>query len=207
MNTVIIDYGMGNLGSVRRACESLGAKVHIAKHPSELSKAQHYILPGVGSFSIGMDNLNTLGFTKAIIEGLKNKEKVLLGICLGMQLLATRSEEGGTQSGLNLIPGDVKKIDKLGCNLPIPHVGWNEVAFKTNNPLCRNIKSGTDFYFVHSYSVTPYEASMCSAVVKYDVNITAVLQNENIFGVQFHPEKSSKAGLFLLKNFLEFKAC
>ena len=206
MKVAIINYGMGNLASVKRALEDIGADPFIAEHPSSLYDAHKIILPGVGAFSEGMERLRSFGWEKAI-QDVVQIGKTFLGICLGMQMLASRGEEGGETKGLNLIPGSVIRLDKIGCSLRIPHVGWNEVIYDRESEIFSKIPNASDFYFVHSYVFQMETKTNLLAVSPYDVNLTAVIQKENVIGCQFHPEKSSKAGRQLLRNFLEIKSC
>lgn len=204
MKVAIINYGMGNLSSVRRAFEDIGADTIIANHPSALYEANRVVLPGVGAFAEGMAHLNTGGWVPALHEVVVAQRKPLLGICLGMQMLASRGTEGGVTQGLDLIPGQVRRLDTLGCNLRIPHVGWNEVRYTTNDVLFDNIPDASDFYFVHSYAFTPAANQHLIATVPYGVDVTAAVRSGHIFGCQFHPEKSSKAGRQLLRNFMGY---
>ncbi|HET7298631.1 MAG TPA: imidazole glycerol phosphate synthase subunit HisH, partial [Burkholderiales bacterium] len=190
MKVAVIDYGLGNLGSVRRAIAELGAEPVLADKPEQLASADRVILPGVGSFADGMALLRERGWVGALRE----TGKPVLGICLGMQLLASRGTEGGDSEGLDLIPGEVVGLDKLGCELRIPHVGWNSVAVDDPGRILRGITSGTDFYFVHSYVFQPRDAADVVATTSYGVPVTAVVGRGNAMGTQFHPEKSSKAG-------------
>ena len=187
MKIAIINYGMGNLSSVRRCFEDLGADISIANMPSDLYEADRIILPGVGAFSEGMEHLHKGDWIPALYDIVKIKKKPLLGICLGMQMLATKGYGGIETSGLNFISGEVKRIDLLGCNERIPHMGWNEVYHKSKNLIFDNIPDGSDFYFVHSYAF--------------------VIARDNLFATQFHPEKSSKAGRQMLRNFMSYSAC
>ncbi|ODN65484.1 imidazole glycerol phosphate synthase subunit HisH [Methylophaga muralis] len=207
MKIAIINYGMCNLSSVRRAFEDLGAKVFVADHPTSLYEANRIILPGVGAFSEGMTRLVEDGWVDALHDLVILQQKPLLGICLGMQMLATSGEEGGVTKGLNLIPGKVMRLDQLGCDLRIPHVGWNEVHYLSQDDLFTFIPDSSDFYFVHSYAFVPDSQENIIATATYGTNITAVVRNNHIFGCQFHPEKSSKAGRQLLKNFMNFMPC
>jgi len=204
MKLAIINYGMGNLASVRRACTELGASVQIAEHPDALSEVDRIILPGVGGFAEGAKRLHVGGWKEAIYRQVLGMGKPLLGICLGMQLLADSSEEGECCSGLSLIAGQVQHLNKFGCDLRVPHVGWNDINLKFSHPLFAGITSGTDFYFVHSYAFKPAVNDCVTANVYYGSEITAAVISQNIFGVQFHPEKSSKAGRRLLQNFLNY---
>jgi imidazole glycerol-phosphate synthase subunit HisH len=207
MNVALINYGMGNLGSVRRSLESLGADVLLTEHPSKLSDVSCIVLPGVGAFEEGMQRLRSGGWIEGLQRQVLEIGKPLLGICLGMQMLATFSEENGLHAGLNFIPGQVRRLDKWGCALRIPHVGWNEVRCERESRLFKHLPQSIDFYFVHSYAVEPECSCDISATTVYGAILTAAIQRENIFGTQFHPEKSSKAGRLVLKNFLEFSTC
>ncbi len=201
MSVYIIDYGMGNLLSVKRAFELCGAKVKIATNPAELDDAYHMVLPGVGSFYDGMKNLKEGGWIPKIKENLE-KGTPLLGICLGMQLLADRGFEVEETQGLGLIPGEVVKFD-LDAGIRVPHVGWNSITKKKQSTLLNKIDNDTDFYFVHSYYFNPYNKEHVIAVTDYGGEFTSVVENKNIIGTQFHPEKSGKSGFQVIRNFLE----
>ena len=203
MKVAVIDYGLGNLGSVRRAIAELGAEPVLADRPAQLAAADRVILPGVGSFTDGMSLLHERGWVGALREEAK-QGKPVLGICLGMQLLASRGTEGGDTEGLDLIPGEVVGLEALGCELRIPHVGWNSLAVRDEScAILRGIPGGTDFYFVHSFVFQPRDAADVVASTAYGVPVTAVVGRGNVMGTQFHPEKSSKAGFRVLRNFLE----
>ena len=207
MKVAVINYGMGNLGSVRRSLENLGADVIVAEHPIQLLDVNRIILPGVGSFGEGMKKLSTKGWIESLQKQVIEEGKPLLGICLGMQMLSSSSEENGLNEGLNFISGKVLRLDKLGCRLRIPHVGWNEVNHQESTPLFKNIPQSIDFYFVHSYALIADDTSNVIATSNYDMSITSAVSKNHIFGTQFHPEKSSKAGQQILKNFIEFASC
>lgn len=207
MKVAIINYGMGNLGSVRRAFESIGAETSIANHPAAIFDADRIVLPGVGAFSEGMKNLCDAGWADALHEIVARQRRPLLGICLGMQMLASASHEGGLSAGLAFIPGQVQRLDALGCRLRIPHVGWNEVKYRTNDAIFSEIPDSSDFYFVHSYAFVPENDEHLIATVPYGIDAAAVIRKENVYGCQFHPEKSSKAGRQLLKNFMDYLPC
>ena len=207
MKVAIVNYGMGNLASVRRAFEDIGAEVCIADRPVALYDANRIILPGVGAFSEGMECLRNGGWVEALHDVVTQRRKPLLGICLGMQMLATTGHEGGLSMGLDFVPGQVQRLDTLGCKLRIPHVGWNEVRYKKNDEFFKGIPDSSDFYFVHSYAFVPENDEHLIATVSYDLDVAAVVRNGNVFGCQFHPEKSSKAGRQLLKNFMGYVPC
>ena len=207
MKVAIVNYGMGNLASVRRAFEDIGAEAFIADHPTTLYDANRIVLPGVGAFSQGMQSLQASGWVEALRDVVTRQGKPLLGICLGMQMLATRGEEGGGARGLDLVPGVVRHLGELGCTLRLPHVGWNEVSFRGADPFLGNIPDGSDFYFVHSYALVTESSEHVLATSPYGCDLTAVVRRGNVFGCQFHPEKSSKAGRQLLRNFMSHVPC
>ncbi len=203
MIVAVAYFGMSNTGSVSAALEEAGVEHFVTNDPARLAGASHIILPGVGSFSLAMQKLRDGGWLPPLRDSALTQKKPVLGICLGMQLLAATGEEGGTCEGLNLIEGRVRRLDTLGCTLRIPHVGWNSVQHRPHAGLFDGIAQGTDFYFVHSYAFEPETNGDVSATVDYGVPLTAAVRRGNIFGAQFHPEKSSKAGRKVLKNFLE----
>lgn len=207
MKVAIINYGMGNLGSVRRAFEEIGAEAIIVNHPSSLYEVNRVVLPGVGAFSEGMAHLSHGGWIDALGDIVTTQGKPLLGICLGMQMLASVGYEGEQTAGMGLIPGEVRRLDGIGCKLRIPHVGWNEVRYWKQDILFEGIPDGSDFYFVHSYAFVPQDIESVIATVPYGINVASVVKQGNVFGCQFHPEKSSKAGRRLLENFMRYTPC
>jgi glutamine amidotransferase len=206
MKVAVVDYGMGNLASVRRALEDLGAEAYLADHPSGLHNANRLVLPGVGAFADGMRAMRDRSLVQAVRTAV-DQGKPLLGICLGMQMLGPKSFEGGVTEGLGLVPGEVRRLDTLGCEFRVPHVGWNEVRFKKVDALFRGIPDATDFYFVHSYALVPENPEHLLASATYGCDMAAIVRNRNVFGCQFHPEKSSRAGRQLLRNFLSHVPC
>lgn len=211
MKVGIINYGMGNLGSVFRAIDTLGEKPVLIDQGLYAHTVDTLILPGVGNFSECKKNLDQSGWTEAILNAVLNHNKPLLGICLGMQLLADFGEEGAGKDspsqGLGLISGRVISLKDIGGEKRIPHVGWNSVSISGDSSLLAGIPNGTDFYFVHSYAFVADRLCDTLATADYGVTITAAVAHENVWGVQFHPEKSSKAGLRVLKNFIESRRC
>jgi|TARA_B110000027_G_C16113521_1_gene298999 imidazole glycerol-phosphate synthase subunit HisH len=195
----IIDYGIGNLSSVHNALERLSVKNEIFSDPNNISLYPKLILPGVGSFKLGMDLINKKGWG----EKIKQRVKIgtpLLGICLGMQLLFTKGEEEGETEGLDLISGTVKKMN-VNKNLKLPHVGWNNLIFKRSHNFFSGIVQENDFYFTHSYSCVMDNIEEVVAEFNYGNNFVACVQKKNIIGTQFHPEKSMTSGIRLLQNF------
>lgn len=201
---VIIDYGMGNLRSILNKLQRMDADAIISSKVEDIEKAEKLILPGVGSFAAGMDNLEKYNLipilTKKVIE-----EKVpILGICLGMQLLTKRSEEGNAD-GLGWIDAETKQFvfERNNIKLKVPHMGWNSIDIRRDSTLLKGIPTNSAFYFVHSYHVCCNGTNSVAATTNYGYDFTSVIEKENIFGVQFHPEKSHKNGVRLLKNFVE----
>lgn len=198
---VIIDYGMGNLASVQKGLARTGYDSVIAKEPEKLTEAKGVILPGVGAFAAGMENLKMREFIPEI-KNCVQKGIPLLGICLGMQLLFAESEEHGLHQGLGILPGRVVKFN-IPDNFKVPHMGWNQMKIVKDFPLFKNIPSDSYFYFVHSYYVVPDKESLIGGVTNYGIDFPAAVVEGRVFGVQFHPEKSSTFGLQVLKNFGE----
>ena len=203
MQIVIIDYGMSNLGSITNALgECGGENVIVSDDPRKLKVATHIILPGVGSFKDGIDNLVKSGFKDAIRDAVCQDNIPILGICLGMQLLADKGFEGGEVEGLGLIPGIVDRLKPASKSQRIPHVGWNEVSITKSSSLFAGIPTGTDFYFVHSYHFIVKNEANVLATTPYCGSFTSAVGKNNIYGTQFHPEKSQRPGFQLLKNFI-----
>ncbi len=200
MSTVgIIDLGTGNIRSVAQAVRHLGRIPVVIGKPEEVDSHRVLILPGVGSFGAASAALKRSGFSEAIVAYVA-KGRPLLGICLGMQLLASEGEEGGHSPGLGLVPGVVRKFPE---GVRVPHVGWNQVFPRSDARLFRGIASGEHFYFVHSYCLWPADPSCVTATADYPGPFVASVTRGNVSGIQFHPEKSYLAGLRLLSNFLE----
>jgi imidazole glycerol-phosphate synthase subunit HisH len=197
---VIIDYGVGNTHSVKNAIGSLGYKVKISSSKSEISNAGALILPGVGAFGIAMENLKSSGLKDFLDEEVLLKKKPILGICLGMQLLATCSSEDGYHEGFNWINGEVVKMN-LPADYSVPHVGWNDLKIDKPHPLFDKLDASPNFYFDHSYHFI-CDPQHVAATCNYGKELTAAVRKNNIFGVQFHPEKSQVTGLKLFRGFL-----
>lgn len=199
----IIDYGMGNLRSVQKALESLGQTAVITDDPATLESATHVILPGVGAFGDAMARLEETGLDR-VIKRLAAQGKPLLGICLGMQLLFESSTEGGYHAGLGLIPSRIVRFP-ADMGLKVPHMGWNNLAPRAGSVLFNNTGDAPYVYFVHSYYAAEVSEAWTAATCTYGVTFTAAVQRGNVFGTQYHPEKSSAAGLQMLRNFIEYK--
>lgn len=202
METVIIDYGMGNLLSVQRAFEKCGSEAVIIDNPLDLRDAEHIVLPGVGAFPDAMNNLKKGGWVEELNRAVLEKEIPMLGICLGMQLLAETGYEVQECAGLGYIPGEIVLFEQTDEKERIPHVGWNEIEKCGETPLFSGIADGTNYYFVHSYYFRAKNANHVAAWTPYCGGFASSVIKDNIVGTQFHPEKSQKAGFKLIKNFL-----
>ena len=197
----IIDYDAGNIKSVEKALISLGQEVCVTRDADEILQADKVILPGVGAFGDAMEKLHRYGLVDVIRKVLEKKTP-FLGICLGLQLLFERSDEASGVEGLGILKGEVLKIPAAE-GLKIPHMGWNSLQLKHNGKLFQNLGEETYVYFVHSYYLKAEDPSIVKATTEYGVSIDASVEQENVFACQFHPEKSSDAGLQILKNFIE----
>jgi len=198
----IINYGLGNIRSVQKAFERVGYQVKISSNKDDIIKSDKLVLPGVGHFAKGIENLNNLNLYDTINEAVLIKKKIIIGICLGMQLMTKHSTEGNLE-GLGWIDAVTKKFDFKNNSLKIPHMGWNNIVMKKGSVLLREITDEDFFYFVHSYFVQCNENEDILFTTNYGIDFVSGFQKENIFGVQFHPEKSHDAGLKILKNFAE----
>ena len=192
----IIDYGMGNLRSVQKAFEYLGYKAVITQQPSEIQKADKVVLPGVGAFKDAMQTIKQKGIDKVLYDVVEQK-KPLLGICLGMQMFFEKSYEYGEHKGLAILQGEIVKLPE---GVKIPHMGWNSLNIKKKSPLFEGLSQEPYVYFVHSYHLNT-EADIVSATTYYGKEIQVAAQKENVFALQFHPEKSGDVGLNILQNF------
>jgi imidazole glycerol-phosphate synthase subunit HisH len=205
----IIDYGLGNIQAFLNIYKKLHIPVQVAKNENDLEGASKLILPGVGHFDYAMQRFNDSGMREKVEDLVLHNNVPVLGVCVGMQIMANSSEEG-VESGLGWISGTVKNlrsIVEVGNNLPLPHMGWNSVTPKHKN-LFNDIDSGDlEFYFLHSYYFDCTSQENCIASTDYSSNFCCALNNKNIFGVQFHPEKSHHSGVTLLKNFAELGVC
>jgi imidazole glycerol-phosphate synthase subunit HisH len=197
----IVDYGMGNLHSVKRKLDRIGVNAQLTSDPSELLRADKLLLPGVGHFGKAMEHLGTLGLVPALNEAVVVRKTPILGICLGMQLFARHSQEGDAQ-GLGWIDADVVRFDVDTRDFKVPQMGWNGVQIARSSALVEGVTAQTEFYFVHAYHVVCHDSADVLCETDYGCRFTSVVQRENVYGVQFHPEKSHDAGEALLRNFL-----
>ena len=198
---VIIDYGMGNLRNVQKGFEKIGFEATLTRNKKEIGKASGIVLPGVGAFKDCMENLEKYGLIDPLLRSIE-KGKPYLGICLGLQILFSKSEEFGSHKGLDLIKGNVVKF-KPDPEHKVPHMGWNTIEKEREVPMLQEVESGAFFYFVHSYYVVPEEAQVISTFTTYGNPFVSSISKENLFATQFHPEKSQQKGLRLLENFVK----
>jgi glutamine amidotransferase len=201
-SVTIINSGVCNLDSIRRAVEECGGRAIVTDDPRDIEQANRLILPGVGSFGAAMNAMTEKGLAAALRHLLSKRSLPFLGICLGMQLMATRSQEFGNTEGLNLIPGDIVPLNSNHEEDRIPHTGWNTAQPTRESPLFNGIDDGRDFYFVHSYRYACADPADVLAETPSYGKFTAAVQRGHLMGVQFHPEKSQRAGFQLLRNFL-----
>lgn len=200
----IIDYGLGNITSVYNAIKTLGFSVYTSNNHSDIEKATHLILPGVGSFFSGMNKLKEYDLIDILSCEVIEKKKPILGICLGMQLLASFGDEPRQCQGLGWVKGKVQGINKKLESEKLPHMGWNNLSTTSNSTLVKNITEDLVFYFVHSYHFIPDNNTIVTGLCDYAGGFVAMIESENIFGTQFHPEKSHDVGLKLIENFLNY---
>lgn len=204
---VVIDYGMGNLHSVRKALEVVGAKIKVNSHPEDIKKAKKIVFPGVGAFGEAMKELKRRSLVQPIKDAIKAGTP-FLGLCLGLQLLFEKSDEAPGMKGLCILDGEVKRFKVK--ELKVPHMGWNNIAYSLkptahNSKILKGVPNGSYMYFVHSYFVLPKDRSVILTTTDYDIDFTSGVCKDNIYGLQFHPEKSQALGLKILKNFVDLK--
>ncbi|WP_456465966.1 imidazole glycerol phosphate synthase subunit HisH [Persephonella sp.] len=198
----VVDYGMGNLRSVSKALEKVGLEVKVSSDPKDVDNAKGIVVPGVGAFGDAMHNLERLGLLQPVLRSIQ-KGKPYLGICLGLQILFEYGYEFGEHKGLGVLKGKVIRFENKE-NFKVPHMGWNQIWIKQKEGLFTNIRDGEYFYFVHSFYAVPSENMDIASSTDYIVDFCSAVQKENVWAVQFHPEKSQKAGLKLLENFKYF---
>lgn len=200
----IINYGLGNVKAFANILKNLNVEFSIASTPEELAKSTKIILPGVGAFDHAMAKLNESGLRETLDDMVLNKKVPVVGICVGMQMMAKRSDEG-TSEGLGWIDAEVKKFDvsKIQFKTHLPHMGWNDIVATKELPILKGLEENAKFYFLHSYYFQCNDDSNIIATAEYGVDFTCAANKDNIFGVQFHPEKSHQWGIQLLKNFSE----
>lgn len=201
MTIAIVDYGMGNLRSVEKALEKVGGKPLVTRDPEAVRSAQAVVLPGVGAFGACMENLRKYGLDKVVLDVIE-RGTPFFGICLGMQLLFEESEEFGPVHGLGVLPGRVVRFP-ASAERPVPHMGWNQIRVCAEVPHLRNVADGSFVYFVHSYYVVPANGELVATTTEYGVEFASAVHWKNIFATQYHPEKSQRVGLALLRNFVE----
>jgi glutamine amidotransferase len=199
MSIAIIDYGIGNLRSVEKAFTSQGLPAVVTGDEKALRHAEKLVLLGVGAFGYAMESLRKLGFDELVIEA-ASSGKPIMGLCVGLQMMFEESYEFGVHKGLGLLPG---RVVKFAQGVRVPHVGWNQVDFKQDHPVFRDLPDRSFFYFVHSYYVEPRDPSCVLGETEYDSRFASICGRGNVVGVQFHPEKSQATGLKLLRNFAE----
>jgi imidazole glycerol-phosphate synthase subunit HisH len=203
LNVIIVDYGTGNLNSVKRSLDILEVSSVISSDPKDIAIAEKIILPGVGHFGKAMSNLKRLNLLDPLHNAALVKRKPILGICLGMELMAEKSEEGNA-NGLGWFEAEIIQFNISNKKkYKVPHMGWNQICIKKNSSLMKNVPEFSEFYFVHSYHLKIKNQSDLLNETEYEVTFPSAIEKDNIFGVQYHPEKSHDAGLQLLKNFIE----
>ncbi|MGM0443984.1 MAG: imidazole glycerol phosphate synthase subunit HisH [Fibrobacterota bacterium] len=198
----IVDYKAGNITSVKRALDTIGAESQITSSPAQLARADKILFPGVGHAQSAMKSLQESGLDTALRKAFSDHVPIL-GICLGTQIILSNSEEGPTET-LDIIPGKCRKFQLESPDLAIPHMGWNSARIENEHPLLQGIASGEEFYFVHSYYPVPHKKEHVYCTTEYEITFAAALGTGSLFATQFHPEKSGRAGLKLLENFLNW---
>ncbi|MDC3030498.1 imidazole glycerol phosphate synthase subunit HisH [Candidatus Pelagibacter sp.] len=207
MNVTIVDYNSGNISSVINSFEEVAkakANIEVTSDLNKIKSSDKVVLPGQGSFKSCVDALNNInGLVDTLNEFAINNKKPLLGICVGLQMFADIGYEETETKGLGWIPGEVSKIDNKNGKYKLPHIGWNQINIIKDSKIFKEVENNSHMYFVHSYEFIPNDKNVISATVNYSSNIVCSVENENIFGTQFHPEKSDKIGLKLIDNFLK----
>jgi glutamine amidotransferase len=203
IRVAIINYGIGNIRSLYNSLKRIEVEAEIITDPDTINQFDKVFLPGVGSYKDAIEKIKNIGWDKAIKNFLSNQNKNLFGICVGMQILSTCGYEYGKSNGLNIIKGEVLRMNKLGCDLKLPHIGWNNIKILNQNLITENLNNEANFYFVNSYSFKIDNSKELIATTSYGVEFPSIINKLNVYGTQFHPEKSSKAGMQILKNFID----
>jgi glutamine amidotransferase len=196
---IIVDYGMGNLRSVQKAFEKMGHEAQISSDPQQIGEAAKIVLPGVGAFQDAIARLKQTGIAAPLVDHIRGG-KPFLGICLGLQMLFTKSYEDGEHQGLDLIAGEVLRFPNQ-AGIKVPHMGWNQVRIRKRAPILRDLADASHFYFVHSYYVVPRDAQLIATETDYPTAFTSMIWQDNVYATQFHPEKSQRLGLGMLHKF------
>jgi len=199
----IINYGIGNIRSLYNSLKKLNVEVEIIVNPESIYEFNKVFLPGVGSYKDAIQLIKKAGWEKSIKDFISNKNKKLFGICVGMQILSTCGYEYGKSDGLDVIEGEVEHMHRQGCDLKLPHIGWNSIKILNKSLITKNLTDKSDFYFVNSYSLKIVNSNQLIATTKYGIEFPSIISKDNVFGTQFHPEKSSNAGMQILKNFID----
>lgn len=202
IKVAIINYGIGNIRSLYNSLKKIEIEAEIITDPETIYKFDKVFLPGVGSYKDAIEKIKKIGWDKAIKNFLSNQNKSLFGICVGMQILSTYGYEHGISNGLDIIKGEILRMDEHGCELKLPHIGWNNIKVLNKNLLTENLNNEDNFYFVNSYSFKTVNSNELIATTSYGIEFPSIINKQNVFGTQFHPEKSSKAGIQILKNFI-----
>jgi len=202
IRVAIINYGIGNIRSLYNSLKRIEVEAEIITDPDSINKFDKIFLPGVGSYKDAIEKIKYIGWDKAIKNFSSNQNKSLFGICVGMQILSTCGYEYGKSNGLNIIKGEVLKMNKLGCDLKLPHIGWNNIKILNQNLITENLNNEANFYFVNSYSFKIDNSKELIATTSYGIEFPSIINKQNVYGTQVHPEKSSKAGMQILKNFI-----
>ena len=202
IRVAIINYGIGNIRSLYNSLKKIDVEAEIITDPESIHTFNKVFLPGVGSYKDAIEKIKKIGWDRAVKNFSSDKNKSLFGICVGMQILSTYGHEHGKSNGLDIIKGEVVKIDKPGHDLKLPHIGWNNIKILNKNLITENLTNDANFYFVNSYSFKIVNSDELIATTTYGIEFPSIVNKQNIFGTQFHPEKSSKAGMQILKNFI-----
>lgn len=203
IKVAIINYGIGNIRSLYNSLKKIDIEAEIISDPELINNFNKVFLPGVGSYKDAILMIKKFGWDNAIKNFLSKKKGGLFGICVGMQILSSFGYENGKSDGLDIVKGDVVVMDKQGCNLKLPHIGWNNIKILNKSLITRNISNVSNFYFVNSYSFRISNTEEIIATTNYGIEFPSIINKENVFGTQFHPEKSSNAGIQILRNFID----